>query len=99
MPRSLRLFVILVLFGISLGHAGAAVAQSLSSASIEGTIADESGGALPGVNVTISSPALLVGKREAVTDATGHYRFVDLPVGTYAVQCELSGFRTVRREG
>src|SRR5262249_20364732 len=40
-----------------------------------------------------------VGKRDAVTDGTGHYRFVDLPIGTYAVQAELSGFRTFRREG
>ena len=99
MPRSFRLFVLVVLFGISRGHLDAALAQSISSASIEGTVADETKAALPGVSVTITSPALQVGKREAVTDGTGHYRFVDLPIGTYAVQCDLSGFRSVRREG
>ena len=99
MSRSLRLFASIVLFGITLGHTDAALAQSIGSASIEGTVADETQAPLPGVSVTITSPALQVGKREAVTDATGRYRFVDLPVGTYAVQSDLSGFRSVRREG
>ena len=54
MPRSLRLFVFVVLFGVSLGHIDAAIAQSLSSASVEGTVADETKAALPGVSVTIA---------------------------------------------
>ena len=99
MLRSLRLFALVVLFGIGGGHADAALAQSISSASIEGTVADETKAPLPGVSVTITSPALQVAKRDAVTDATGHYRFVDLPIGTYVVQCDLSGFRSARREG
>src|SRR5258706_142964 len=99
MPRSFRLFALVVLFGIRGGYADAALAQSLSSASIEGTVVDETKAPLPGVSVTITSPALQVGKREAVTDGTGHYRFVDLPIGTYAVQSDLSGFRSVRRDG
>src|SRR2546430_132943 len=99
MPRSLRLFALVVLFGIGGGYADAALAQFSSKGSIEGTVADETKAPLPGVTVTISSPALQVGKRDAITDATGHYRFVDLPIGTYAMQSELSGFRTFRREG
>ena len=99
MPRSLRLFALVVLFGISLGHTDAVIAQSISSASVEGTVVDDTKAPLPGVAVTLTSAALQVGKRGAVTDLTGHYRFVDLPIGIYAVQCDLSGFRTVRRDG
>ena len=60
---------------------GAAFAQSVSSASINGTVKDQSGGVLPGVTVTISSPALQVPELVQVTDPEGAYRFVDLPAG------------------
>jgi hypothetical protein len=39
-------------------------AQNLSTASIDGLVTDQSGGALPGVTVTASSPALQVGQVE-----------------------------------
>ena len=39
---------------------GAAFAQSVSSASINGSVKDESGGVLPGVTATLTSPALQV---------------------------------------
>jgi hypothetical protein len=74
-------------------------AQTLSSGSIEGTVADESGGVIPGVTVTVSSPALQVGQISRVTDAQGFYRIPDLPAGQYEVRFELVGFRTVVRSG
>ena len=40
--------------------ASAASAQSVSSGVIRGKVADETGGALPGVTVSATSPALLV---------------------------------------
>src|SRR5256885_11158662 len=57
--------------------AGAAYAQNLSFGSINGTVTDTSGGALPGVTVTASSPALQVGQLTAVTDGEGKYQIVD----------------------
>lgn len=74
-------------------------AQNLSSSSIDGTVTDESGGALPGVTVTATSPALQVGQVSAVTDAEGRYRFVEVPRGTYALKFELEGFTPLLREG
>src|ERR1043166_5428457 len=65
--------------------------------SILGIVTDESGGVLPGVTVTATSPALQVGSIAAVTDAHGEYRLTALPIGTYSATYTLSGFSTVRR--
>jgi hypothetical protein len=78
--------------------AGAAHAQNLSFGSINGTVTDTSGGALPGVTVTASSPALQVGQLTAVTDGEGKYQIVDLPRGTYQVRFELQGFQPLIRQ-
>ena len=75
-----------------------AVAQTGGSA-IVGVVKDESGGALPGVTVTVDSPALIEKTKTAVTDATGRYQVLDLRIGTYAVTFTLEGFKTVRQEG
>src|SRR4051794_18055028 len=66
-------------------------------AGIVGAVNDESGAVLPGVTVTASSPALLVGKVTTITDARGEYRLTTLPIGTYSVEYTLSGFNTVLR--
>ena len=78
-----------------LALAGTALAQSVSSGTIHGTIRDQSGGVLPGVTATLSSPALQVREMVQVTDAEGQYRFVDLPAGTYQLKLELTGFSTL----
>jgi hypothetical protein len=77
---------------------GSASAQSVSSGTIHGTIRDQSGGVLPGVTATLSSPALQIRQLVQVTDADGGYRFVDLPAGTYLLKFELTGFSTLIRE-
>lgn len=71
--------------------------QTLSG-SISGTITDESGAALPGVTVTLTSPALQVAERVAISDGRGGYQFVNLPVGTFRLAYELAGFAQLTRE-
>ena len=93
--RSLILGVVLCLL---IAWVPAALAQSVSSGTIQGTVKDESGGVLPGVTATLTSPALQVRELTQVTDANGTYRFVDLPAGTYQLKFELSGFSTLIRE-
>src|SRR5262245_16731082 len=83
--------------GIALGS-GSAWAQTGALGTIHGTVTDESGGALPGVNVTLTSTALQVGRVSKVTETDGTYRFGDLPVGTYKVTFELQGFKTFVRD-
>ena len=90
--RCLRRFtcaagIIVVLSAVS---APMALAQSATGA-IQGTVTDESGGVVPGVTVSIrNADTGLV--RSIVTDDTGAFRAELLPVGTYDVTTELSGF-------
>lgn len=83
---------------LSLAGASGAAAQSVSSGTIEGTVADESSAVLPGVTVTATSPALQVGTLAQVTGADGKYRFVDLPAGLYRLRAELAGFSSAVRD-
>ena len=74
---------------------GAAAGQS-PSATVVGQVIDESGGVLPGVTVTLRSPALQVPEVTTMTDERGEYRITPLPIGVYSVEYTLSGFQTVR---
>ena len=74
-------------------------AQNLSSASIDGTVSDTTSGAIPGVTVTATSPALQVPNLIQVTDAQGKYRFPDLPRGDYQLRFEIQGFKPLVRSG
>jgi len=75
-------------------HAGAQV----QTGEIFGKATDGSGAVLPGVTVTVSGPALLQPRTASTTD-TGSFRFPQMPIGTYDVKFELSGFKTIVRQG
>src|SRR5437899_2271524 len=83
---------------MSMAGINAAIAQSVSSGTIEGTVKDESNAVLPGVTVTVTSPQLQVGQLVQVSDSAGSYKFVDLPAGTYRLRAELTGFSSSIRE-
>ncbi len=72
-------------------------AQSRDTGAITGKVTDDQNNALPGVTVTLTSPALM-GARSRVTDANGDYRFPALPPGNYTMRTELQGFRAAVRE-
>jgi hypothetical protein len=80
------LMTVLLAAAMSGGVALPVAAQSIATASIEGTVSDTSGGALPGVAVTLTSPALQVPQMNDVTNIEGHYRFTQLPVGVYQIK-------------
>jgi hypothetical protein len=84
------------LIGTQIWSPAAAAAQTASTATILGQVTDESGAALPGVTVTLTSPALQVPEMTTITDERGEYRILPLPIGIYTVQYELSGFQTLR---
>jgi Carboxypeptidase regulatory-like domain len=65
---------------------------------IAGRVTDSSGGALPGVTVTIlnENTGFTVTR---VTDGGGAYVFTNVPVGRYTVSTELEGFRKAQRTG
>ena len=76
--------------------AGPAYAQAVGQ--IHGKVTDNTGAIMPGVTVTVAGSGLqqpLV----AVTTQSGTYSFPVVPIGTYSVTFELSGFKKVTREG
>jgi hypothetical protein len=75
-----------------------AYAQAAASSTIHGIASDESGAAVPGVTVTLTSPQLQTKERVTVTEGDGTYRFTDLPAGTYRLAFTLAGFRTFVRD-
>src|ERR1041385_113634 len=94
MRNSFRLAV-LVTLALSI-FASTALAQ-LTNGNINGRVSDTSDAVVPGVSVTLKSPAIQ-GEQTAITDEAGNYRFILLPPGTYSVKFELPGFKTLIRE-
>src|SRR4026209_3010824 len=60
---------------------------------------DSPGAVLPGVTVEFAGPALIEKVRSVVTDGSGQYSVISLPVGTYSVTFTLPGFSTSKRDG
>jgi hypothetical protein len=96
--RPLRWLIFAAVAVMSMAGVDAALAQSVASGTIEGTVKDESNAVLPGVTVTVTSPQLQVGQLVQVSDSAGSYKFVDLPAGTYRLKAELTGFSSSIRE-
>ena len=91
--------VVVVALLLFAGWSAPAFAQvSATTGSINGKVSDATGGVLPGVTVTVSSPSMQ-GTRSDVSDASGEYRFPAVPPGQYRITYELGGFSTVVREG
>ncbi|MBI2822910.1 MAG: TonB-dependent receptor [Acidobacteria bacterium] len=74
------------------------VLAQVTTATIVGTVSDESAAVLPGVSVTARNLATRV-SRTVVTDDEGRYRAPNLPLGEYEVEALLSGFQTGVRSG
>jgi hypothetical protein len=87
-----RVWLAVVCLFFSAAVAGAQV----PTGTISGRVTDSSGGVLPGVTVTATSPNLQ-GERVIVTSAFGDYVLGLLPPGTYEVTFDLSGFQTAKR--
>ena len=70
----------------------------VTTATIAGTVTDESGGVLPGVTVLLTHLDTNT-SRTVVTDDLGRYRVRELPLGRYELKAELQGFQTFVRRG
>lgn len=70
----------------------------VTTGAILGTVTDSTGAAMPGVTLTIKNVDTGI-SRTVTTDATGRYQARQLPVGTYEVTAEASGFQTLTRRG
>jgi hypothetical protein len=73
-------------------------AQAVSTSEISGTVKDESGAILPGVEITATQTDTGI-QRTAITNETGSYALPSLPVGPYRLEAALAGFRTYAQTG
>jgi hypothetical protein len=69
-----------------------------ATAQINGTVKDQSGAVLPGVEITGRQTETGIA-RSAITDETGSYVLPNLPVGPYRLEAALPGFRTYVQTG
>ena len=81
----------------SLGLAAAPALAQQTTGNITGRILDDQGSAVPGVSVTALN-AQTGFSRTTVTDAEGVYRLNALPVGTYDLTADLTGFTKVENK-
>lgn len=92
----LKLTRLTLLAGGLLLAALSAFAQSNATGRISGAVVSSDNQALPGVTVSLFSPALQ-GVRTATTSANGDYIFTFLPAGDYEVAFDLTGFQGVKQ--
>jgi hypothetical protein len=81
---------------VTLSAAPSVYAQ-ITQGRLSGTVSDAQGAVLPGVTVTVTSPAL-IGVQSTVTQADGRFLFPALPSGTYRLVFDLTGFQKLTRE-
>jgi len=94
---------LVLLFGVIFLTAAITTPAFSQTAAFTGSITvratDGTGAVIPGVEVTISSPAMIGGARNAITDEQGTFRFTELVSGVYRVTFSLPGFKTLNIDG
>jgi hypothetical protein len=91
-----------IVIGLSIGFLvsliGCVEARAQATAQISGTVRDQSGAVLPGVEVNATQTATGV-VRSTVTNETGTYVLPNLALGPYRLEATLPGFRTYVQTG
>jgi hypothetical protein len=94
---SMTLVGMLLVFLVS-----ASAFSQVTTGVITGRVQDSSGALIPGVEITVSSPAIIIGggSRLVISSEQGNYRVTQLPsAAEYTVTFSLPGFRTLNVEG
>jgi hypothetical protein len=79
--------------GFVLGFVGVGSAVAQNTGQISGTVHDPSGAVVAGANIKAQNPATSF-TRETTSSTNGTYRMDQLPVGTYSITVEATGFKT-----
>lgn len=98
MNRSIRFSLFFLLF-CTLFVCRPSVARADVTASILGTVSDSTGHVLPSATVNLTN-SVTGYKRSVVTDETGNYNFLSVPVGDgYTVEVSSTGFAKSAKQG
>src|SRR5437879_4645845 len=77
---------------------GCANVWAQATAQISGTVKDQTGAVLPGVEVTVTQTETGA-TRSGITNETGTYVLPNLPIGPYRLEAALQGFRSFVQTG
>lgn len=83
MKKVFTLFAFFIGFSMALGQ---------ETTSVVGTVTDQSGALVAGAHITVTNQGTGL-KRAATTGSTGDYAVPNLPVGTYKITAEMTGFK------
>ena len=90
--------LILVIQSVVWDHLVQPIHAQSGTGTIAGTVRDETGGIVPGVEVSVRNEATSV-ERSTVSNDSGFFRVQSLQPGIYQVQAELTGFKTTVNSG
>ena len=88
---------VLSVLAIALVLALSCAAQT-STSQISGVVRDSSGAVIPAATVTLTNDATGVVQKQSTTEG-GVYAFPAIPVGSYTIKAEATGFRALTRAG
>jgi hypothetical protein len=96
MAKAMTLVALSLLVAL-LALPGTTYAQRMTG-ELSGSVVDESGGVIPGADVTVINEASK-SVRRSVTNSDGFFAFAALPATTYTVQISIAGFSTYEVTG
>ena len=88
-------FVLIAVCAASLVYISPASAQSGSTGSIVGQVADQQNAVVPGADVSLVDVATN-SSRTTITNEAGRYTFANVPPGTYNLLVSMAGFSTAK---
>src|SRR5882672_3121823 len=95
--KAILCWAMATMVAVTMFFAVTADAQS-TGGRIRGTVVDPSGGAVAGAKVLLINEANGT-QRDTPASATGEYIFLEVPVGTYQIQVNQTGFKKYLRKG
>src|SRR5262245_42643749 len=96
--KSMKRFFFRAATALLIGVVACASAWAQATAQISGTVRDQTGAVLPGVEVTATQTDTGIA-RSTVTNETGSWVLPNLATGPYRVEAALPGFRTFVQTG
>ncbi|MEP6704406.1 MAG: TonB-dependent receptor, partial [Acidobacteriota bacterium] len=98
MKKNIKFFALAIFAVFSLFFVTATIAQTSTTGTVEGSVLDTAGAAVPNASITLSGPNL-IRAQTTTSGSEGTYRFSSVPPGRYVVEVAQSGgFGAYRQE-